>query len=123
MRHLLHLIVSILMWVLFGYYWYIVMGREVGPGTTRAIVILGMLVLVGLVTTALWIEHNLLLARRLEGRRQGVRGAPEPNIEWDAIGRPITHPGLPLLRAATIVDITADPESKTFTVGAAKEPS
>ena len=63
MRNLLHVLVSIAMWCLFGYYWYVVLGREVGPETIRAMIILLIGVVVGMVVTMIWIGHNLRLAR------------------------------------------------------------
>ena len=115
MRHLLHVLVSIAMWGLFGYYWRVVLGREMGEGTLRALVILGLVVVLGLAVTVAWVGHNLRLARKFADRRRRVRHVDEPELARDTIGRPVTHPGLERLRAATVVDIAADPETKTFT--------
>jgi len=115
-RHLIHVLVSIAMWCLFGYYWYIVLGREIGPSTTRAMQILALVVLAGLVVTGLWIAHNLRLARKFAGRRRGVRASPDPALAHDTIGRPGRQPGLAERRAAAIVDITADAEGKAYRI-------
>jgi len=117
MRHRFHVVVSLSMWCLFGYYWNVVLGREVSDETIRAMGILVAGVIVGLVVTLLWIRHNLRLARKFEGRRQGFRNADAPLLTEDTIGRPVNHPGLDALRAASCVDITADETGKTYVVG------
>jgi hypothetical protein len=117
MRHLLHVIVSLAMWCLFGYYWHVVLGREVGSSTLRALALLGLTVAVGLVATLLWVGHNLRLARKFSGRRRQTPSATPPRLERDTIGRGITHPGLADLRAARVVDITADTTTKSYAVG------
>lgn len=115
MRHLLHVLLSIAMWGLFAYYWHVVLGREMGEGTLRALVILGLVVVLGLAATVAWVGHNLRLARKFADRRRQVRQVDEPELARDTIGRPVTHPGLDRLRQATIVDVAADQETKTFT--------
>jgi hypothetical protein len=104
------------MWGLFGYYWRVVLSREIGPGTVRAMLLLVSLVLIGLAITILWVGHNLRLARKFEGRRRGTREAPDPELARDTIGRNIAQPGLARLRAARIVDIDADEDTKTYIV-------
>ncbi|HOX25346.1 MAG TPA: hypothetical protein PLL30_12765 [Candidatus Krumholzibacteria bacterium] len=119
MRPLLHLILSAAMWCLFGYYWYVVLGREIGPGTMRAVQTLLILVVAGLVVTVVWVAHNLRLARKFAGRRCGAAGTDAPKLERDTIGRPITHPALGELRAAGVIDIEADAGAKRYRVAEA----
>lgn len=116
MRHILHVIVSIAMWCLFGYYWHIVLGREIGDSTLRALALLGLSVLAGLIITMLWVGHNLRLARKFAGRRRQPRQADDPALEHDSIGRALQHPGLHNLRAARVIDIHADDQSKQYAV-------
>ena len=120
MRHLLHVLVSLAMWGLFGYYWRVVLGREIGPGTVRAMLLLVSLVLIGLAVTILWVGHNLRLARKFEGRRRGARQVPDPELARDTLGRAIAQPGLATLRAARIIDIDADEDTKTYTAAGAE---
>lgn len=122
MRHGLHVIVSIAMWCLFGYYWRVVLGREIGPSTVRALLILAVTVIVGLLITLAWVGHNKRLARRFAGRRRQPRQSGPPALVQDTIGRAVIHPGLDGLRAAGVVDITADQEAKTYTVGHVEAP-
>ncbi len=109
------------MWALFGYYWNVVLGREVSQETIRAMGILVTGVMLGLVATLFWIRHNLRLARKFEGRRQGFRTVDAPTLTEDTIGRPVHHPGLDVLRAAACVDITADDTGKTYVVAAGED--
>lgn len=114
MRHLLHVLVSIAMWCLFGYYWHVVLGREVGDDAVRALAVLGLTVIVGLIVTMAWVGHNLRLARKFAGRRRQTPEAALPTLSHDSIGREVTHPGVEQMRAARVIDITADEESKTY---------
>jgi hypothetical protein len=117
MRNLLHVIISIAMWGLFAYYWRIVLGREIGPSTLRALTILGLTVVAGLLATLAWVSHNKRLARKFAGRRRQTPAASLPVLEQDTIGRAVVQPGLEALRAARVVDITADEHCKTYQVG------
>jgi hypothetical protein len=120
-RHLWHILASVGMWCLFGYYWRVVLDREIGPDTVRAMLLLGGLNVVGLVITMTWIAHNLRLARRFADRRRAVRDPGPPAYERDTIDRPITRPDLAELRRARVIDIDADAGTKTVTIAAAGE--
>ena len=121
MRNAFHIVISLAMWCLFGYYWYLVLGREVGPETVRAMITLVVAVLVGLAATMVWIGHNVRLARKFAGRRQVARAATETTLEHDTIGRTVQHPGLDVLRQAAVIDIDADQETKRYQVAGATE--
>ena len=123
MRNTLHIILSLAMWVVFGYYWYVVLGREVGTSTIRALLMLIAAVGGGLAVTVLWIGHNLRLARKFAGRRRGAPQTTVPTLIADTIGRPVEHPGLDVLRAAAIVDIDADEAIKRYRVTQVREAS
>ena len=74
-RNFLHYFISLLMWILFGYYWYVVSGRKISWGTFQALTVLGLVSLLGLAVTTLWIRHNQRLARR-NRRSQAPPPAP-----------------------------------------------
>lgn len=120
MRHIFHVVVSLAMWCLFGYYWHIVLGREVGPDTVRALMILGLTVVAGLIATLGWVGHNIRLAKRFDGRRQATPHPDGPGLTHDTIGREIDHPGLDHLCGARVIDITADDTTKTYGVAASE---
>jgi len=109
-RQFMHVFVSILMWGLFGYYWYVVLGREIDEATAQAIQGLAVVVVSGLLLTLFWVRYNLRLARK--NRR---RGAPPPaaeSLERDALARPVVAPALPVLQQARVVQITLDDEGR-----------
>ncbi|MFO7607571.1 MAG: hypothetical protein R6X35_00050 [Candidatus Krumholzibacteriia bacterium] len=106
MRHVLHTVLSLLMWCLFGYYWWIVAQRRVHPATIDALAILGLLACLGLTVTVAWVVHNLRLARKY-GRRKGFTVPPE-TFTTDHLQRPLVSPGLETLREARIVTVSLD---------------
>jgi hypothetical protein len=116
MRHLLHVLASLAMWCLFGYYWYVVLARDISPYTVRAVIILGVVILVGLVLTVLWIGHNLRVARKHGERRRSFPQTGDPTLERDTIGRPVECPDLATLRRARVVEVTADEDGKRYAI-------
>ncbi len=116
MRHLLHVLASVAMWGLFGYYWSVVLGREQGEATVQAVIILVVVIVAGLALTVLWIGHNVRLARKFAGRRREPPRLGAPSLAHDTLGRPITAPGLDTLRGARVVEVRADADGKTFQV-------
>ncbi len=110
MRHALHLVASILMWILFGWYWYLVMQREVSPSSLRAVGLLLLLSLLGLLGTMAWVAHNKRLAAR--NRR---RGSPIPVSEVltaDHIGRPLAGIDAAALKGAKVVVVSIDAQGR-----------
>jgi hypothetical protein len=119
MRHLLHILASVAMWGLFGYYWSVVLGREQGADTVQAVVTLVVVIVVGLALTVLWIGHNVRLARKFAGRRRQPPPVDDPALARDTLGRPITAPDLDALRGARVVEVSADADRKVFRVAPA----
>ncbi|MBM4131645.1 hypothetical protein FJ250_11570, partial [bacterium] len=70
MRQAWHWVASILMWILFGWYWYLVMQRQIGPNSLRAVWLLAAISAAGLLLTLWWVAHNKRLASR--NRRQAA---------------------------------------------------
>lgn len=110
MRHALHTVLSLLMWCLFGYYWWVVAQQRVHPATIDALAILGLIAVLGLVLTVAWVAHNLRLARKF-GRRKGFP-APVETFATDHLHRPLVSPGLETLRAARIVTVSLDEQQR-----------
>jgi hypothetical protein len=103
MRHILHVVISLAMWCLFGYYWYVVLQREI-PGTTvRALGILSVVVVAGLIATFWWVHHNMRLARR--NRRNTPPPTKPETFTHDTLGRVIAAPDPAELKRAKVVDI------------------
>lgn len=106
MRHVVHTIFGLLLWCLFGYYWWVVARQRINPATIDALAILGIMVVVGLALTVAWVAHNLRLARK-HGRRQGFAGREE-TFTTDYLKRPLVSPGIEALRNARIVTVSLD---------------
>ena len=104
MRHILHILISSAMWALFAYYWYVVSGRQVGDTTLRALGILSILILGGLVATFWWVSHNMRLARR--NRRRSAPPAKPETRDRDDLGRIIVAPDREALRRARVIEVT-----------------
>ena len=110
MRNFFHIVVSVLMWGLFSYYWYVVGRRQMTTASLQAVAILGLITIVGLIITIWWIAHNKKLASR------NRRSAPPPTkpelFETDTIGRPITSVGVEALRRANVISVSLGSEGQ-----------
>jgi len=106
MRQTMHILVSILLWIVFGYYWYLVTHQSLSSGVVLAIKVLSLLVVLGIITTVLWIRHNERLARR--DQRRSPRPSPPEILDHDHIGRRIAGPGLAALKHARVTEIDID---------------
>ncbi len=110
MRNTVHIIISIFMWCLFAYYWYLVVSRQINFASVQALAVLAVVTLVGLLITIWWIAHNKRLASK-NRRRQ----PPTPVPEWfetDHLGVTLVGPGLEILRDAAAITIKMDAEGQ-----------
>lgn len=103
MRQAIHGLLSILLWIVFIYYWFLVMHQSAGGGVLLAVKVLSVLVLVGLVATVLWVRYNERLARR--NRRTAPRTSPPEVLDTDHVGRRVESPGLEGLRSAKVTEV------------------
>ena len=110
MRHIIHVVISLLMWCLFGYYWFVVSKREIGDDTIQALVVLSIVIVGGIIGTLGWVAHNKRLARR-NRRSTPPPPVPEP-FDVDYLKRPIVAPDIKVLQAASIIDIELAPLSE-----------
>ena len=108
MRNILHYLISILLWILFGYYWYVVVERQIGRDSLQPLLILIGLTALGLSITLWWIAHNKRIAAK--GKRKNMMPAPDEPFTRDNLERPIIAPGLDLLQSAAEVTISVDEE-------------
>jgi hypothetical protein len=83
-RTIIHIALGLVLWVVFGFYWYLVMQQPITAETRRALVIVGTMVAVITVFDWFWIFHNVRIARRT--RRHGRRPQPPAPIA-DFLGR------------------------------------
>ncbi len=110
MRNIFHIFISILMWCLFGYYWYVVGRRQINASSLQAIGVLALITLVGMLLTIWWISHNKKLASR--NRRLTAPPAAPEVFETDYLGRPLVSPGLDLLKKAATIVVQVDQENQ-----------
>jgi len=117
MRNLLHYLFSTLMWLLFGYYWYVVVERQIGQDSLEPLGILFGLTILGLGITLWWIAHNKRIAAK--GKRRHFMKAPKEPFEFDNLGRPIVAPPVDELKNAGVVNIQVNDQGhKIYTTGA-----
>lgn len=110
MRQAWHWVASILMWILFGWYWYLVMQRQISPSSLRAVWLLAAISAVGLLVTLWWVAHNKRLASR--NRRQGAPPAVPETFTTDHLGRPLAGAAPASLRSAKIVTVSLDDQGR-----------
>ena len=87
LRHAMHAIAAVLLWAVFGYYWWIVLRRPMNPDTRTALSILAILVLAGVIFLTAWVFHNIRIYRTRQ-RRKERRKALADN-DRDYLGRRI----------------------------------
>jgi len=110
MRNIFHIVISVLMWCVFGYYWYVVGSRQITVASIQAVGILALITLLGLLLTMWWIAHNKKLASR--NRRLNAPPTPVETFETDYLGRNLVSPGIAVLRKASSIVISVDDEGQ-----------
>ncbi len=101
-RTSLHILLGALLWVVFGYYWYLVMQQSVTDQTKRTLMIVGGIVAVITLFDALWIVHNIRIARF--GKRRARKTIAEPPTA-DFLGRAIISQSDEAVRAARYIEV------------------
>ena len=103
MRNILHALLAVLLWVVFGFYWYLVANRGMNQDTRTALFTLSVLSIFSALGMSIWIYHNERIYRKL-GRRSGRRA----NISvpsFDYMGRWVAIRDLKKLRAANHIAV------------------
>ena len=103
LRQIFHVIVSVLLWVVFVYYWVIVIRRPMNPDTRTALVCLAALIGVSAAYLLWWVFYNIRLHRRVGERRVQRRDAPEPTRDY--LGRPLLMDNRERLRNSNYVRV------------------
>lgn len=101
-RTILHILLGTVLWVVFGYYWYLVMHQPVTGETKRALAIVGGIVAVITIFDAFWIIHNVRIARF--GKRRNRQTAAEPPV-MDFLGRTFIAQSDEAVRAARYIEV------------------
>jgi hypothetical protein len=118
-----HIVLGILLWVVFGYYWYIVIQRPITTHTRFALIAVGTIVVVLTLFLVYWVFHNRRIARKHKRRKRRRADAPTPEIDF--LGRRFIMPANGSLLTARYIEIhvvqMSDDDGttghKTFRVG------
>lgn len=103
MRNILHALLALLLWVVFGFYWYLVAHRGMSEDARMALIILSSLSIFSALGMFVWIYHNVRIYRKL-GRRSGRR-AKVSVPSFDYMGRWIAIRNLKELRSSDHIAI------------------
>jgi len=106
-QNLVHLVLALLGWVLFGWFWFQVMTRTPSDESAVGVLVVGVLLVASFSLTVAWIRHNLILSQKHEGRRSRVQ-AVTPDWSHDVLGRTVAGPGWEALQEADHVEIEID---------------
>jgi hypothetical protein len=102
-RHIIHITLAILLWVVYGYYWSLVADEAPTPQTKIALIILGILCVLVMLTLVGWVIHNIRI-HRLRARRKQRRAGPQPSRQ-DYLGRWVIEDDAEKLRSANYIEI------------------
>jgi len=111
-RLVLHVALAVLGWVLFVYFWRIVGERGLSPGALISLVAMAVFLAAVIVSTTLWIVHNLNIART--NRRKGRREIPELPYRQDKIGCTIENEDFESLKGARFIEIVIERDKKVY---------
>ena len=112
-RQILHTVIALLGWALFGYWWTVVYARVSASEVRFTVIFVLVSLVLSIAITGLWVFHNLSIFRR-KGPRTGVR---EVVLDYshDPLGRPVTFESTPeILKQAPAVRVRVDANGKSF---------
>lgn len=102
-RGRLHILLGILLWVVFGYYWYIVVQRPITEYTRIALIAVGSIVVLITLFLVVWVIHNQRIAKQLGRRNRRVTRPPMPAADF--LGRTFIATSQEQLQSAPYVEI------------------
>jgi len=111
-RFILHLIIGIAGWTVFGYFWFVVIKRGIGRGIPIAVISMAVFTFLIITLTSLWIRHNINISKR-NRRRTSPDISPEP-YAFDKVGAEVKIEDVELLKRSPLIEITVDAGKKLF---------
>jgi len=99
-------------WLLFFYWWTRVAMESEAAAATLAVAVLAIITLSILLSTQLWIRHNITLA--MNGKRGFSTRYLRPTFEHDFLGRPLIFRESSPAREGTWFVIHADAKEKRY---------
>ncbi len=103
LRQIFHVIVSVLLWVVFVYYWMIVIRRPMNPDTKMALICLAVLIVLSAAYLFWWIYYNIRLHKKVGERRVQRRDVGEPTHDY--LGRELLMENRDALSKANYVRV------------------
>ncbi len=111
-RLVLHVALAVLGWVLFVYFWRLVGERGLSAGALISLVAMAVFLAAVIISTTLWIVHNLNIART--NRRKGRREVPELPYRQDKIGYTIENDDFESLKGARLIEVGIEGNRKVY---------
>ncbi len=112
-RRILHALIALAGWALFGYWWTVVYARVSSSEVRFTVIFVLVASVISVAVTGLWVFHNLSIFRR-KGPRKGVRDVVL-DYSHDPLGRPVTFESTPeALLKAPAVRVRVDANGKSF---------
>ena len=71
-RTFFHIVLGALMWVVFGYYWYLVVQQPVTEHTKNALAIVGIIIAAITLFDVFWILHNIRVSKNGKRRTRAL---------------------------------------------------
>lgn len=102
-RSILHLILGVLLWVVFGYYWHLVAQRPITPHTQVALITVGAIIAGLILFQVFWVIHNTRQAHKHD--RRISRRMPPAAPTHDFLGRTFIARSESDLRRAPYVEV------------------
>lgn len=113
LRRAFHTLIALAGWIVFGYWWWLVLGRLDAQHVRWTLVFIASTLVLSVMLTAAWAFHNLRIFRRRGPRTQVPTTAFE--FKRDRLGRPIVFADRhEVVERAQVVQITLGHEGKTY---------
>ena len=111
-RMAFHVALAVVGWVLFAYFWRVVGERGLSPGAVVSLIAMATFLAVVIITTTLWIVHNLRISR--SDRRTGDRPVAEVPYQVDKIGHTVESEGFDALKHADLIEVAVENGKKIY---------
>lgn len=116
-RRVLHAIIALAGWLLFGYWWWLVARRVSAQEVRFTFILIAIALVVIVAVTAAWAAYNVRLFQS-RGARTKLREVPL-DFSNDTLGRAVRLPVGDVCRTAAVVNVSVEGKAKIYTPSAA----
>ncbi|MDZ7860788.1 MAG: hypothetical protein U5O15_09045 [Candidatus Krumholzibacteriota bacterium] len=109
---ILHVIIGIAGWTVFGYFWFVVIKRGVGRGIPIAVISMAVFTFLLVTFTSLWIRHNINISKR--NRRRTTPDISPNTYAFDKVGAEVKIEDIEVLKKSPLIEVTVDAGKKIF---------